>query len=345
MTGVLDGRLAPLEPYTAPGRPRLSICIPTYNRAEMLRSALTSIRDAAAHNPITFEVVVNDNASTDTTEAVAKAFADDGLNVRYFRNGENVGANPNLVVAASHAKGDYIWLFGDDDLFLPEALSIVAAALATDPDALVLDFEMRDRDCATTLVTSYFGIRETKWFTDRSALLTQVNGKLGLLSCMVAKRSVWDTVTPGEHERFIPTGLNHVYAFYGMLPARPHVGLVHGPVFAQRADNSGGFDWRKYFIDGFATVYESLGTRGYSQRSVAAAKSANCLAVIARFVTMTRLAGESMRTSWPRLFRYYGGIPVFWLVVVPLLILPRPALSAQRSVRTFLGWKNGGPQE
>jgi glycosyltransferase involved in cell wall biosynthesis len=325
-----------LEPYAAPDRPRLSICIPTYNRAELLRHALTSIKEAAAQCPLAFEVVINDNASTDATGSVAKAFAAEGLDIRYFRNSENVGANPNLVIAASHARGDYVWLFGDDDVFKPDSLSLVAAALDDDPDALVLDFEVRDRDCNRTLLPSYFGLSGTKWFTDRNTLLAQVNGKLGLLSCMVAKRSVWNTVTPAEHERFVPTGLNHVYAFYAMLPLQPRVGLVHGPVFAQRADNSGGFDWRAYFIVGFATVYESLGRLQYSQRSINAAKSANCLAVIARYVTTHRLAGEQMGAAWPRLLRYYRWIPAFWLVVVPLMLVPRPVLSAQRSVRMIL---------
>lgn len=342
---ILEGHVAPVESYTAPDRPRLSICVLTYNREEFLKQALRSLQTAAAHSTIAFEVVVNDNASTDATEAVVKSFADDGLNVRYFRNSTNIGAAPNIVVAASRARGDYIWLFGDDDIFLPDALSLVAAALATQPEALVLDFEVRDKDADKTLVKSYFALPESEWITDRDTLLSRVNGKLGLLSCMVVKRATWNTVTHAEHEEFIPTGLNHVYAFYAMLPHYSRVCLVSGPVLAQRADNSGGYDWRAYFIDGFARIYDRLRLIGYSQRSVDAAKSANCVKVIARFITAARLDGESMRGAWPSLIRYYGRIPALWLVIAPLLLLPRPALSAQRSVRKLLGWNLDGRRE
>lgn len=313
--------------------PRISICLPTYNRSAFLRQSLGSVLEAASRSALDIEIVVSDNASLDDTEAVVRSFAARGLSVRYFRNPKNVGGNRNLVAASAHATGDYIWLFGDDDLFLPDALVIVEAALRDAPDAVVLDFEVRDRKCERTLIPSFFRISESRLFTDRNELLRQVNGKLGLLSCMLMKRDLWQEVPPAEHEIYIQTGLNHVYAFYAMLPEHPRVRLQSGPVFIQRGDNSGGYDWVPYFVDGFATIYRDLGRMGYSWNSVNAAKSANCINVIAPKIALSKADGARTHKILARIFRYYWYLPAFWFVVFPVCLLPRRAILLARRVR------------
>ncbi|HEX6608456.1 MAG TPA: glycosyltransferase, partial [Chloroflexia bacterium] len=59
----------------------VSVVIPTYNRAELLRAALESVQAQTA--PVA-EVVVVDDGSTDDTAAVVAEFADRGLPMRYL---------------------------------------------------------------------------------------------------------------------------------------------------------------------------------------------------------------------------------------------------------------------
>src|SRR5215210_40594 len=96
--------------------PLLSICIPTYNRAELLRSALHSVVRQAARIGAEVEVVVADNCSTDNTTDVvewARQFGE----IRYYRNQDNFGVNYNILqLVNSLAKGEFCWLLGDDDL-------------------------------------------------------------------------------------------------------------------------------------------------------------------------------------------------------------------------------------
>ena len=93
---------------------RLSICIPTRNRAQTLERALASITACpafAAHGDI--EVVVSDNASTDDTPAVVGRFVQAfGDRIRYFRNESDL-VDRNFEVALRHGRGQYLKLAND----------------------------------------------------------------------------------------------------------------------------------------------------------------------------------------------------------------------------------------
>ena len=72
-------------------QPSLSICIPTYNRADILKKALESIcSDPAFLTTKEIEVVISDNASTDRTRLVSQYFVNNYPGkVIYHRNEEN----------------------------------------------------------------------------------------------------------------------------------------------------------------------------------------------------------------------------------------------------------------
>ena len=105
---------------------KVTIAIPTLNRAEYLRLAIAS---ALGQTYEAVEVLVSDNASTDHTSEVLASFAGDGR-LRVLRHPVTVSmvANWNSCVAA--ATGEYFLLLSDDDLLDPEALSAMMACFA-----------------------------------------------------------------------------------------------------------------------------------------------------------------------------------------------------------------------
>lgn len=109
---------------------KLSLCVPTYNRADSLASCLAAIAEAGKRSPLDVEVIVSDNASTDATAAVAAAA---GPSVKYRKNPENVGVARNILAAVSMAEGEFCWLLGDDDRLKPQALERLSAILADNP--------------------------------------------------------------------------------------------------------------------------------------------------------------------------------------------------------------------
>jgi glycosyltransferase involved in cell wall biosynthesis len=116
----------PARPHTAP---LLSLCISTYNRADWLDVSLRSALKRTEAFADVVEVLVVDNASTDHTSEVAQRYA--GPHLRYERNRVNVGMLGNLKVTADLAKGEYIWIIGDDDIVMPAAVERILWAIAT----------------------------------------------------------------------------------------------------------------------------------------------------------------------------------------------------------------------
>ncbi|HRN88624.1 glycosyltransferase family 2 protein [Hyphomicrobium sp.] len=114
---------------------KLSICIPTYNRAPFLRKLLTHLKSDARFD-FRFEIVVSDNASTDNTEEVAQEFIAQGLPLRYFRRPENGGGWPNMTCAFLRSEGEFAIYVADDDLPICDGIAAAIAYLDRNPDVV-----------------------------------------------------------------------------------------------------------------------------------------------------------------------------------------------------------------
>lgn len=101
---------------------KLSICIPTFNRAELLRECLASVIPQA-HNKAEVEVIVIDNASPDHTRSVVNKFQGESTSLRYYRNELNLGYSGNQVKCFEYAAGEYMAILCDDDLYTPGLVS------------------------------------------------------------------------------------------------------------------------------------------------------------------------------------------------------------------------------
>lgn len=102
---------------------RLTIAVPTFERAALLESLLGVLeRELAGRDDV--DVLVADNASTDATPAVLERFAS-SLPLRVQRHAENVGPLENVRWLLVNAPGAHVWCIGDDDRPTPGAVARV----------------------------------------------------------------------------------------------------------------------------------------------------------------------------------------------------------------------------
>lgn len=92
------------------GSIKLSFCIPTYNRAQIVNQVVTEILQCADSD---IEVVVLDNGSTDDTLSILHAIKDERLVV--YSNGENKGGLYNVVNVINKARGEFLVFSTDKD--------------------------------------------------------------------------------------------------------------------------------------------------------------------------------------------------------------------------------------
>lgn len=105
-------------------KPLLSICIPTYNRAEYLKKSIESIICQNEFINKQIEIVIVDNASTDKTEDVVKHYVEQYDNVIYYRNKRNIG-NDNFPFVLSKGNGLLRRLCNDTLCFEAGALKLI----------------------------------------------------------------------------------------------------------------------------------------------------------------------------------------------------------------------------
>ncbi|HEY3887098.1 MAG TPA: glycosyltransferase family 2 protein [Caulobacteraceae bacterium] len=102
-------------------RPKLSICMPTYNRAGYLETAFAAIFD---HGDVgfSFELVVSDNHSTDDTPKVIADWSSRHPEIRSVRQPRNTGYIDNYMSVHRLALGEYAIYLADDDRLVFDVL-------------------------------------------------------------------------------------------------------------------------------------------------------------------------------------------------------------------------------
>lgn len=133
--------------------PRVTVFIPTHNRADLLPESIESV---LAQGFGDLALVVADNASTDETAEVVASFADE--RIRYDRRPENLGIFGNFDAALRSAATEYCVLLGDDDLLEPTFLAETVRVLDDHADAGIVH-------TAFGLISADGGVleRETDW--------------------------------------------------------------------------------------------------------------------------------------------------------------------------------------
>ena len=108
----------------------VTVAIPTFNRAALLRRALDSVLSQDYEH---LEILVGDNASEDDTHLVRQGIGGD-RRVRWMRHETNLGALSNFEALLHEAKGHYFMWLADDDFLSPGYISRCVRRLS-EPDA------------------------------------------------------------------------------------------------------------------------------------------------------------------------------------------------------------------
>lgn len=108
--------------------PKVTVLMAVHNGEPYVREAVRSVLDQTFTD---FELVVVDDASTDTTVATVEAF--DDARIRLLRSEQNVGQVPSLNRGLREARGEYVARLDADDACRPDRLRRQVEVLDNEP--------------------------------------------------------------------------------------------------------------------------------------------------------------------------------------------------------------------
>ena len=110
--------------------PRITIAIPNYNSAAFITESIGSVLRQTRGD---FELLVIDDASTDDSANIVQSFSDP--RIRFYQNTARLGLVGNWNACLERARGEYVCIFHDDDVMLPEMLERSVGVLEQHPNA------------------------------------------------------------------------------------------------------------------------------------------------------------------------------------------------------------------
>ena len=114
-------------------QPLVSVIIPTYNRAELIRRAIDSVLAQSYKN---WEIIVVDDNSQDNTAKVIQEIVDQGQLIQYHRHSTNLGGSAARNTGIKQAQGEYVAFLDSDDVWLRLKLELQLNAIPKQSDRL-----------------------------------------------------------------------------------------------------------------------------------------------------------------------------------------------------------------
>lgn len=318
--------------------PSISICIPTYNRANCLAELLDSI---VAQNVPDIEVVIGDDASPDNTAEVARLYRDKLPRLVFMRHPQNIGLDRNFLAVVEAASSDYVWLLGDDDRVEPNGVQRVLDALNRWPGVSgltlgVIDYDREMRHAVGVRVTP-----PTQRIVGVANVFREIADLLGFMSALVVDRRKWlDVVANDAALHAYENYYLQVYILGRVIERHGSWGVIQEPCVGFRTSNDqflnlmGGWQKRlKMDIVAYDQIANGLFPAEPSVRHAMLQRIFNTH-VLARLINAKTSPGPTPEVgqALKLLFDHYRSTPEYWTKAVPVLLAPNWLLRNTRTL-------------
>jgi len=115
--------------------PKVSIILPTYNRAHIIEKAIQSVLNQTYQD---FEIIIIDDGSKDDTKKIIRGFQEKDNRIKYIRFEENKGAAAARNAGIKMSKGEYITFQDSDDEWVIDKLEKQMKIIETSSENIVV---------------------------------------------------------------------------------------------------------------------------------------------------------------------------------------------------------------
>lgn len=329
---------------------RLTIAIPTYNRSSLLAENLHNLLLQIGTLDEAVDIVVSDNASSDDTGSIVEALIAEGAPISYYRNAINLGMDENADLSIQRSSGQFVLLLGDDDMLEPNSLDTILRCLTKHPDIgiIYMNFRIFDGHLEKEIDLrdlAFDPIEADGYFHDGLDVVEKTRKIFAAISGGVYRRELWQQAEP---RRYWGTIFIHVGVTLDILcRVRAPAYVFKRPLFKYRLNDSAPGKIKSY-KDIFAVSFGLLRILTAHKRYIPVIVFRE---MYSRELAWTRekILGAKAREQVPILetiglmrHSYDTSRLDFWIVDVPILLIPRWLLNAPYQLYRLIKYRKIG---
>jgi abequosyltransferase len=314
-------------------QPLISICIPTYNRAEYLKETLESItRQNIFLETSDVEIVISDNCSSDhTSEVVNMLIKKFGQKIKYHRNDVNIH-DKNMEACLRMGTGDFLKLNNDtlkhNNNSLEKSLAIVRNNLASKPVLFFINGVLKGNSSVAKNLDEFVT-------------------KVSFNSTWIGAFGIWkkDFFKIDDFDRYAKLQLTQTDVLFRTIGRNKEVYICNETLFTSlETAKKGGYDIIDVFLDNYTFILREAVANGMISQKVYSKETERLLLnFLCHWMARIQILKEKFYftayNGFSRIIRFYKNKPIVlltffskYIVGVVFILLKKVTNSQDRNI-------------
>jgi len=325
----------------------LSIVIPTFNRASKLEAQLKSLHQLILKSQFeeNIELLVSDNCSTDSTQSIIKHFS--SLERKYifssYRNEINIGSDRNGGQVILRSKGRFAWYLADDDIAHEDAIDHIFQSLSENQEIGLCFVNFYHEPLSKIPAINIANgddvlVKNINEFVSETMCAESMCSSLIFRKSLLSRDSLVEVKEVASYEHPLGGGYPHLWWSLQILENHkalvikaPLFTVIHPGVRETREGASMREDTVDFYLEAHLNFLQYTShlfriTSGNLLRIKIYRLSINenLNQIIYHKITTKNLGYnfQALRLALPAMVRKFYFSPSFWIIHVPLLLLP-----------------------
>lgn len=288
----------------------LSLCLPTYNRADCIYQQLKRLQQLSPDELEQIEIIISDNCSPDHTRQTVEKFSN-SIPFIYLRNSENIGPDGNFLQCLRKATGKYVWLLGDDDYLRTEHIHILLDVLKDREPGLL---HIGKSDMAHPYTT----------YDDIDTFLSHIGVMITFMSGNIFLReaALHLDYTPYEKTNLLQVPMYLSAALSASTNIIMHLPFYDAPTMMA---SNGGYNLIRVFVVNLSNILDEYEEKGISPHTIMMVRNSTSDFIapyVFNYMILRRKSNFALNQGWS-ILRQYLGWPRLALSIIKMLLNPQ----------------------
>jgi len=319
---------------------KLSICIPTYNRPELLKNTIENLVNNIYKKDFLKEILIIDNSEKNDSKDIVKNYLKDYGKIRYIKNHTNLGAEGNFKKSIYEATGEYIWIIGDDDILEKDSQNLLDNRFKIDFDCLIVNWNVYDFNLKDPVAFNILKGSDSI-YNDKDLILKEFGLKFSFISSIIFKKQLFESKHNTAYNEFKKYGLSFLVFVYSIFLNESNlIFFEKTSLIRQRGVNNNYLSradkYYNIFAKGFSNVFDFLDSKGYSRIAIRSSKIDSFYHYIVRDLINRKINNNEFDTAFRYAKFFYGDILIIKWILLMIYLIPSPIFVFLKFIKKSL---------